>query len=204
MAHQAGFRLAPTPRSRDRHATGTVTTLSTVLAFSDAGQGRRASARRRRRGDPLGSVGSAACALWRELAPLLTKDRSFAIWPFDGDLHTLLWTPSLVVGESYPRAAYATALLPMPPERSSTLRHLENQTGRSTRGARRASGSRPDPLARDDAREARGGRSERRRLRRMSHRVSLGAVCWRGRQLSKPTSVPREPKAGCRATAAST
>lgn len=76
-----------------------------------------------------GSVGSAACALWRELVPLLRKDRSFAIWPFDGDLHTLLRTPSVVVGEIYPRAAYATALLPMPPSARPRLGLAKTKRG---------------------------------------------------------------------------
>ena len=62
-----------------------------------------------------GSVGSAACALWQELAPLLREDRAFTVWPFEGELQMLLRTSSVVVGEIYPRAAYATALLPMPP-----------------------------------------------------------------------------------------
>lgn len=62
-----------------------------------------------------GSVGSAACALWQELAPLLTAERAFTVWPFEGDLRVLLRTSPVVIGEIYPRAAYATALLPSPP-----------------------------------------------------------------------------------------
>lgn len=62
-----------------------------------------------------GSVGSAACALWQELAPLLTAERAFTVWPFEGDLSPLLGRSPVVIGEIYPRAAYATALLPMPP-----------------------------------------------------------------------------------------
>ncbi len=57
-----------------------------------------------------GSVGSATCALWLELAELLTEDRSFRVWPFEGSLRRLLMTSAVVVGEIYPRAAYATAL----------------------------------------------------------------------------------------------
>ena len=68
-----------------------------------------------------GSVGSAACALWQELAPLLAGDRTFRVWPFEGDLRVLLRTSSVVLGEIYPRAAYATALLPAPPSSRSRL-----------------------------------------------------------------------------------
>jgi hypothetical protein len=62
-----------------------------------------------------GSVGSAACALWQELASQLTADRTFKVWPFEGELQELLQSTSVVVGEMYPRAAYATALLDAPP-----------------------------------------------------------------------------------------
>ena len=61
-----------------------------------------------------GSVGSATCALWQELAPKLTASRTFKVWPFEGDLRVLLQTTPVVVGEIYPRAAYATALLDCP------------------------------------------------------------------------------------------
>lgn len=62
-----------------------------------------------------GSVGSAACALWQELASQLTADRTFKVWPFEGELQELLQSTTVVVGEMYPRAAYATALLDGPP-----------------------------------------------------------------------------------------
>ena len=58
-----------------------------------------------------GSVGSAACALWHELGPWLSTNRAFKVWPFEGDLDVLLQTAPVVIGEIYPRAAYATALL---------------------------------------------------------------------------------------------
>jgi hypothetical protein len=58
-----------------------------------------------------GSVGSAACRLWQELAPRLTANRMFKVWPFEGELQALLDSAPVVVGEIYPRAAYATALL---------------------------------------------------------------------------------------------
>jgi hypothetical protein len=68
-----------------------------------------------------GSVGSAACALWQELAPWLTASRRFKVWPFEGDLQLLLESSPIVVGEIYPRAAYATALLDVPPASRAPL-----------------------------------------------------------------------------------
>lgn len=61
-----------------------------------------------------GSAGSAACALWQELASELTAHRNFKVWPFEGEIQTLLKSTPIVVGEIYPRAAYATALLDLP------------------------------------------------------------------------------------------
>jgi hypothetical protein len=59
-----------------------------------------------------GSVGTATCALWQELGPRLVTNRPFRIWPFEGeDLKRLLQSTLIVLGEIYPRAAYATALL---------------------------------------------------------------------------------------------
>jgi hypothetical protein len=57
-----------------------------------------------------GTVGSAAAALWQDLATHLTGKRTFAVWPFEGDLDVLLNVSPVVIGEIYPRAAYATAL----------------------------------------------------------------------------------------------
>ena len=68
-----------------------------------------------------GSVGSAACALWQELSPRLTANRMFKVWPFEGDLQLLLQSTPVVVGEIYPRAAYATALLDVPPASRAPL-----------------------------------------------------------------------------------
>jgi hypothetical protein len=56
-----------------------------------------------------GAVGSATCALWQELGPQLAS-RSFRVWPFEGNLQALLKSSPFVIGEIYPRAAYATAL----------------------------------------------------------------------------------------------
>ena len=58
-----------------------------------------------------GSVGSGASALWQELRTLLRPGRSFRVWPFEGALDELIGSVAVVVGEIYPRAAYATALL---------------------------------------------------------------------------------------------
>ncbi|SDB57512.1 hypothetical protein [Bauldia litoralis] len=68
-----------------------------------------------------GSVGSAACALWQELACELTAARTFKVWPFEGEIQTLLQSTPVVVGEMYPRAAYATALLDDPPTSRAPL-----------------------------------------------------------------------------------
>jgi hypothetical protein len=61
-----------------------------------------------------GSVGSAACALWKEIGRNLTSNRTFRIWPFDGTLEALIIMGRVIIGEIYPRAAYATALLDVP------------------------------------------------------------------------------------------
>ena len=65
-----------------------------------------------------GSVGSSARDIWLALQLLLRKPRSFAVWPFEGDLTELLASQGVVVAETYPRAAYATALF----DGSSTTR----------------------------------------------------------------------------------
>ncbi len=59
-----------------------------------------------------GTVGSGTRAFWRELAPRLSGDRDFAIWPFDGSLPRLLAGHDIVLAETYPRLAYAAALNP--------------------------------------------------------------------------------------------
>jgi len=65
-----------------------------------------------------GSVGSAACALWQEIGPLLHTNRAFRLWPFEGELPFLRESAPIVLAEMYPRSAYATALL----DASATLR----------------------------------------------------------------------------------
>jgi len=68
-----------------------------------------------------GSVGSAACALWQEIGPLLNRDRMFRIWPFEGALQVACTSAPIVLAEMYPRSAYATALLDAEPEFRPTL-----------------------------------------------------------------------------------
>ena len=84
---------------------------------------------RRCRGNPVfivsgipGSVGSASRALWRELAPMLESDRSFRVWPFEGDLAQLLREAPTTIAEMYPRIAYAIAVAPTLPTRREAPR----------------------------------------------------------------------------------
>ncbi len=52
-------------------------------------------------------VGKAAIAGWRELiAPAIARDPSLSLWPFDGQLATLLARSGLVIAETYPGEAY--------------------------------------------------------------------------------------------------
>ena len=74
-----------------------------------------------------GSVGSGALALWQQLAVAM-PGRTFGLWPFDGaDLDELLQRRRVVVGEIYPRVAYALALLDVPPHQRSRLRLAKTQ-----------------------------------------------------------------------------
>ena len=56
-----------------------------------------------------GTVGSGTRELWKELIPHLSGDRHFAIWPFEGELSSLLVEHKVVLCETYPRLAYAAA-----------------------------------------------------------------------------------------------
>jgi hypothetical protein len=69
-----------------------------------------------------GTVGSGAIDLWTGLARELTPERDFGIWPFEGRLEELLATRRIVVGEIYPRAAYAVALSSLPPSERAPLK----------------------------------------------------------------------------------
>ncbi len=57
-----------------------------------------------------GTVGSGTRELWKELAPLLQGIREFAVWPFEGDLESLLSTNRIVLCETYPALAYAASV----------------------------------------------------------------------------------------------
>ena len=57
-----------------------------------------------------GTVGSGSREFWKELIPLLSEDRGFAIWPFEGELNSLLANRGVVLCETYPGLAYAAAL----------------------------------------------------------------------------------------------
>jgi len=57
-----------------------------------------------------GTVGSGTRDLWMELIPRLKDDRDFAVWPFEGELQTLLATRRIVLAETYPGLAYAAAV----------------------------------------------------------------------------------------------
>lgn len=56
-----------------------------------------------------GTVGSGTRDFWRELAPHLSGDRNFGIWPFEGDFASLA-DREVVLCETYPALAYAAAL----------------------------------------------------------------------------------------------
>ena len=57
-----------------------------------------------------GTVGSGTRDFWKELVPHLCGDKSFAVWPFEGDLTSLLVRHGVVLCETYPALAYAAAL----------------------------------------------------------------------------------------------
>jgi hypothetical protein len=61
-----------------------------------------------------GSVGSAACALWQGTCLSARSRPHFQGLAIRGGLQKLLQSTSVAVGEIYPRAAYATALLEVP------------------------------------------------------------------------------------------
>lgn len=59
-----------------------------------------------------GTVGAGSRSVWKELKPLLTRDRDFGIWPFDGDgtIQGLFQTRSIIIAEMYPALCYGIAL----------------------------------------------------------------------------------------------
>ena len=58
-----------------------------------------------------GVVGAGTRSFWRELIPTLTCGREFTIWPFENDPSNLLHQHGIVLCETYPSIAYATALV---------------------------------------------------------------------------------------------
>jgi len=70
-----------------------------------------------------GSVGGAACDLWRGMLDAEQTGIPFSVWPFtDTELFRLLVAGVPVVAEIYPRAAYATALLDLALQKRPRLR----------------------------------------------------------------------------------
>ena len=58
-----------------------------------------------------GVVGAGTRSFWRELIPTLTCGREITIWPFENDPSNLLHQDGIVLCETYPSIAYATALV---------------------------------------------------------------------------------------------
>lgn len=56
-------------------------------------------------------VGAGTRSFWRELIPTLTYGREFTIWPFENDLSSFFHQDVIVLCETYPGIAYATALV---------------------------------------------------------------------------------------------
>ena len=57
-----------------------------------------------------GTVGSGTRDFWKELIPQLCGDKGFSVWPFEGDLTSLLVRHEVVLCETYPALAYAATL----------------------------------------------------------------------------------------------
>ena len=74
-----------------------------------------------------GTVGGGTRAFWKELIPLLSGRREFAVWPFEGELSSLLERRRVVLCETYPRLAYAAALAPALP--SGVMRIFKTRKG---------------------------------------------------------------------------
>ncbi len=70
-----------------------------------------------------GTVGGGTRELWRELIPRLEGARNFAVWPFEGDLVSLLASRGVVLCEIYPALAYAAAVAEaLPTERKASAK----------------------------------------------------------------------------------
>ena len=57
-----------------------------------------------------GTVGSGTREFWKEVVPLMSNEREFLIWPFEGELERLLKSERIVLCETYPALAYAAAI----------------------------------------------------------------------------------------------
>lgn len=57
-----------------------------------------------------GTVGSGTRSFWRELAPKLSGDRDFRVWPFEGNFERLTRTARILVAETYPAICYTAVL----------------------------------------------------------------------------------------------
>ena len=68
-----------------------------------------------------GTVGSGTRSLCQEMVRLLHAGGDFAIWPFEGQLSTLLAEHRIVLAETYPRLAYGAALADVLPAASLRL-----------------------------------------------------------------------------------
>lgn len=67
-----------------------------------------------------GSVGSGTRALWQEIVAI-EDSQSFRVWPFQGDLDSLLQSGKPVIAEIYPKACYGIALAPSLPAPLRTI-----------------------------------------------------------------------------------
>ncbi len=76
-----------------------------------------------------GVVGAGTRSFWLELISTLTCDREFTIWPFENDLSNLFHQDAVVLCETYPGIAYATALVDELP----TCRLIVNKTKKEQR-----------------------------------------------------------------------
>ena len=74
-----------------------------------------------------GTVGSGTRAFWKELIPHLSGRRGFAVWPFEGELSSLLERSRVVLCETYPCLAYAAALAARLP--SGAMRIFKTKKG---------------------------------------------------------------------------
>lgn len=120
-----------------------------------------------------GSVGSGTRDFWKELVPHLQGDKGFAVWPFEGDLPSMLKRHGIVLCETYPALAYAEALPDgLPPGRPAK----KNRTWRDCMCNRSHEGVREPDRPRAAGRVA----EERGRFRCTRHGGGLPSLHRRG------------------------